>query len=148
MRVAEAMSRDVQVTTPDQSIIEAAKMMADCDCGVLPVRENDRLVGMLTDRDIVVRGLAQGKDGNSQVRDVMSAEVKYCFEDDDVDDVARNMGDLQIRRLPVVSRDKRLVGIVSLGDIATTEEQDSAGEALSSISEASSQHSSTGQRPH
>jgi CBS domain-containing protein len=142
------MSRDVQVTTPDQSIIEAAKMMADCDCGVLPVRENDRLVGMLTDRDIVVRGLAQGKDGNSQVRDVMSAEVKYCFEDDDVDDVARNMGDLQIRRLPVVSRDKRLVGIVSLGDIATTEEQDSAGEALSSISEASSQHSGTGQRPH
>lgn len=148
MRVAEAMSRDVQVATPDQSIIDAAKLMADCDCGVLPVRENDRLVGMLTDRDIVIRGLAQGKDGSAQVRDVMSADVKYCFEDDDVDDVARNMGDLQVRRLPVVSRDKRLVGIVSLGDIATTEEQDSAGEALSSISEPASRHTSTGQRPH
>jgi CBS domain-containing protein len=148
MRVAEAMSRDVQVTTPDQSLLEAAKMMADSDCGVLPVRENDRLVGMLTDRDIVVRGLAQGKDASTQVRDVMSHEVKYCFEDDDVDDVARNMGDLQVRRLPVVSRDKRLVGIVSLGDIATTEEQDSAGQALSSISESASQHTSTGQRPH
>jgi CBS domain-containing protein len=142
------MSRDVQITTPDQSLIDAAKMMAEGDCGVLPVRDNDRLVGMLTDRDIVVRGLAQGKDGNTPVREVMSTDVKYCFEDDDVDEVARNMGDLQIRRLPVVSRDKRLVGIVSLGDIATTEEQDSAGEALSSISERASQHISTGQRPH
>lgn len=149
MRVAEAMTRDVRLAKPDQSIIDAAKMMADEDCGILPVEENDRLVGMITDRDIVVRGLAQGCDANTKVRDVMSSEVKYCYEDDDVDDVAQNMGDLQVRRLPVVTRgDKRLVGIVSLGDIATTEEQDKAGEALSSISEPASQHQSTGQRPH
>lgn len=149
MRVAEAMTRDVRLAKPDQSLVEAAKIMADEDCGVLPVEENDRLVGMITDRDIVVRGLAQGCDINAKVRDVMSDEVKYCYEDDDVDDVAQNMGDLQVRRLPVVSRgDKRLVGIVSLGDIATTEQQDKAGEALSSISEPASQHQSTGQRPH
>jgi CBS domain-containing protein len=149
MRVAEAMTRDVRLATPDQSLIEAAKIMADEDCGVLPVEENDRLVGMITDRDIVVRGLAQGRDANTKVRDVMSSEVKYCYEDDDVDAVAQNMGDLQLRRLPVITRgDKRLVGIVSLGDIATTEEQDKAGEALSAISEQASQHQSTGQRPH
>ena len=149
MRVAEARTRDVRLAKPDQSLVEAAKIMADEDCGVLPVEENDRLVGMITDRDIVVRGLAQGCDINAKVRDVMSDEVKYCYEDDDVDDVAQNMGDLQVRRLPVVSRgDKRLVGIVSLGDIATTEQQDKAGEALSSISEPASQHQSTGQRPH
>ena len=146
MRVAEAMTRDVQLASPDQSIIDAAKMMADCDCGVLPVSENDRLVGMITDRDIVVRGLAQGKTADAKVRDVMSQEVKYCFEDDDVGDVARNMGDLQVRRLPVLNQAKRLVGIVTLGDIS--EEQRPAGEALAHISEPASRHTTTGQRPH
>lgn len=147
MRIADAMTRDVQVIKPDQSLVDAARLMADCDCGALPVADNDRLVGMLTDRDIVVRGLAQGKTPDTRVQDVMSADVKYCFEDEDLDDVAHNMGDLQVRRLPVVSRDKRLVGIVSLGDIATSDESP-AGEALSSISEPASQHTSTGQRPH
>ncbi|RJG05534.1 CBS domain-containing protein [Noviherbaspirillum cavernae] len=147
MRVAEAMTRDARIANPDQSIVEAAKMMADCDCGVLPVGENDRLVGMVTDRDIVIRALAKGK-GDAKVRDVMSKDVKYCFEEDDVDDVAKNMGDLQVRRLPVLDKSKRLTGIVSLGDIATTEEVDAAGEALSCISEPASKHVSTGQRPH
>lgn len=147
MRIADAMTRDVKMVTPDQSIIDAARMMADCDCGVLPVSENDRLVGMVTDRDIVVRGLAAGKAGDTRIKDVMSPDIKYCFEDDDMDDVARNMGDLQIRRLPVLSKDKRLVGIVSLGDIANTDEIPAA-DALSSISEPASQHISTGQRPH
>ncbi|WP_136416604.1 CBS domain-containing protein [Herbaspirillum sp. ST 5-3] len=147
MRVAEAMSRDVHVANPDQSLIEAAKMMAEGDYGVLPVGENDRLVGMITDRDIVVRALAQGKSGDTRIRDVMSEDVKYCFEEDDLDDVARNMGDLQVRRLPVVNRDKRLTGIVSLGDISTTGETAPAAEALSSISEPGSQHGST-QQPH
>lgn len=139
MRVADAMTRDVQVIKPDQSIVDAAKMMCDCDVGALPVADNDRLVGMVTDRDIVVRGLAQGKSADSQVQEVMSADIKYCFDDEDLDDVAQNMGDLQIRRLPVVSRDKRLVGILSLGDIATSEEEP-AGEALSHISERTSEH--------
>jgi CBS domain-containing protein len=148
MRVADAMTRDVQIASPDQSIIDAAKLMADCDCGVLPVGENDRLVGMITDRDIVVRALAQGKQ-DARIRDVMSPDVKYCFEDEDIDHVAQNMGDLQIRRLPVLSRDKRLIGIVSIGDITTQSgETDIAGQALSSISQPGSQHSGIGQRPH
>jgi CBS domain-containing protein len=147
MRVADAMTRDVQLANPNQSIVEAAKMMADCDCGALPVGENDKLVGMITDRDIVVRALAQGKATSTTIREVMSEEIKYCFEDDDIDKVAQNLGDLQIRRLPVVNKDKRLVGIVSLGDISGTSKADTAAEALSSISEPASQHFNAG-RPH
>ncbi|RZI43560.1 CBS domain-containing protein [Herbaspirillum sp. HC18] len=147
MRVADAMTRDVRLANPDQSIVEAAKLMADCDCGVLPVGENDRLVGMVTDRDIVIRAVAQGKM-DCKVRDVMSSEVKYCFEDEDLDDVAHNMGDLQIRRLPVLSKDKRLIGIVSLGDITQSGVTGSAGDALSSISQPGGPHSGAGQRAH
>jgi CBS domain-containing protein len=98
-----------------------------------------KLVGMITDRDIVVRALAQGKTADTRIDDVMSHEVKYCFEEDDLDKVARNMSDLQIRRLPVLNRDKRLVGIVSLGDIALAD-QVPGGEALHGISEEKSQH--------
>ena len=147
MRIADAMTRDVKIVNPDQSIMDAARMMADCDFGALPVAENDRLIGMITDRDIVVRGLAEGKSSDTRIKDVMSPDIKYCFEDDDIDDVAANMGDLQVRRLPVLSRDKRLVGIVSLGDIANTDEIPAA-DALSAISEPASQHISTGIRPH
>jgi CBS domain-containing protein len=148
MRVADAMTRDVRVANPNQTLIDAAKMMADCDCGVLPVGENDHLVGMITDRDIVVRALAVGKTGDTRIRDVMSQDVKYCFEEDDLDGVAHNMGDLQVRRLPVVNRDKRLVGILSLGDIANTTESQAPSDALHSISEPASQHISSGMRPH
>ncbi|WP_233575736.1 CBS domain-containing protein [Noviherbaspirillum saxi] len=142
------MTRDVQIANPDQSIVDAARMMADCDCGILPVGENDRLVGMITDRDIVVRALAQGKTDTATIRDVMTQDVKYCFEDDDVEEVTRNMGDLQIRRLPVLNQDKRLVGIVSLGDVSDASEPNSAAEALSSISQPASQTAGGGQRPH
>jgi CBS domain-containing protein len=143
------MTPDVRLVSPDESIIDAARMMADSDCGALPVSENDRLVGMITDRDIVVRALAQGKDGDTRIRDVMSQDIKYCFEDDDVSDVARNMGDLQVRRLPVVNRDKRLTGILSLGDIAHHgDDAQSAADALCQISEPASMHTSTGARPH
>ncbi len=147
MRIADAMTRDVQLVNPAQSIVEAAQMMADCDCGSLPVAENDKLVGMITDRDIVVRALARGKSPDTKIKEVMSTEIKYCFEEDDLNNVARNMGDLQIRRLPVVDKDKNLVGIVSLGDIAITDEVP-AGGALSGICEPASQHTSSGQRPH
>ncbi len=102
---------------------------------------------MITDRDIVIRALAQGKNPDTRIEDVMSAEIKYCFEEDELDKVARNMGDLQIRRLPVVSRDKRLVGIVSLGDIAITDEKPAA-EALSEISAHGSSQAGSEQRPH
>lgn len=147
MRVADAMTRDVRVTRPDQTIIDAARMMADCDCGILPVEDQDRLVGMITDRDIVVRALAQGK-ADARIGDVMSHDIKYCFDDDDVDSVANNMGDLQVRRLPVVNHSKRLVGILSLGDIAKTDEIQASAHALHGISESASQHTTTGMRPH
>jgi CBS domain-containing protein len=137
------MTTDVKIANPNQSIAEAARIMAQIDSGVLPVGENDRLVGMITDRDITVRAVAKGLDPGTKVRNVMSKEVKYCFEDEDIDDVAHNMGDIKVRRLPVLNRDKRLVGIVSLGDIATAD-QSTAGEAISEISEPGGLHSQTG----
>ena len=120
MRVSEAMTRDVRVTTPGQSIREAAKLMAELDAGAIPVGDSDRLVGIITDRDIAIRAVAAGKSPDTPVREVMSSDVKYCFEDEELDHVAQNMGDIRVRRLPVVNRDKRLVGIVSLGDVALT----------------------------
>lgn len=135
MRVSEAMTRDVRVANPDQTIREAAQMMAELDAGALPVGEQDRLVGMITDRDIAVRAVAHGKSPDTRVRDVMTDDVKYCFDDDDVEDVARNMADIQVRRLPVVNRDKRLVGVVSLGDLSLTGKRRAAGEALQEISQ-------------
>ncbi len=137
MRVSEAMTRDVRVANPDQTIREAAQMMAELDAGALPVGEQDRLVGMITDRDIAVRAVAHGKAPDTRIREVMTDDVKYCFDDDDVEDVARNMADIQVRRLPVVNRDKRLVGIVAIADIAAGEEPEVVGEAVTGISEAS-----------
>jgi CBS domain-containing protein len=144
MRVSEAMTRDVRVARPDQTIQDAAKMMSDVDAGVLPVGESDQLVGMITDRDIAIRGIAQGKGPDTPVREVMTADVKYCFEDEDTDQVTRNMADQQVRRLPVVNRDKRLVGILSLGDLAVMQGGQPAGEALAGISQPGGEHSQTG----
>jgi CBS domain-containing protein len=135
MKVSEAMTREVRLVTPDKPIREAARLMAEMDIGALPVEENDRLIGMITDRDISVRAVAQGRGPDTPVREVMSSEIKYCFEDQSIDEVTQNMGDLRVRRLPVVNRDKRLVGILSLGDLALEDtSQDEAGEALSQIS--------------
>lgn len=134
MKVGSCMTKDVAVANPEQSIREVALMMGKLDAGVVPVGENDRLVGMITDRDMVIRGIALGKGPDTRVRDVMSQEVRYCFDDEDVDHVLANMGDLQVRRLPVLNRDKRLVGIISLGDLARKGETREAGEALSGIS--------------
>ena len=135
------MTRDVRVANPNHSIREAATMMADLDAGIIPVGEHDRLVGMITDRDIAVRAVAQGKGPETRIGDVMSADVKYCFEDDEVDDVMTNLGDIQLRRLPVLHRDKRLIGILSLGDIAVSIEDGSAGAALAEISRPGGAHS-------
>ena len=140
MKVREAMTKDVRLASPDQTIREAAQAMLDIDAGVLPVGENDKLLGMITDRDIAVRGVATGKGPDASVRDVMTSEVKYCFDDQEVEEVTRNMGDLQVRRLPVVNREKRLVGILSLGDIAKTGRQDT-DKALSDISKPGGAHS-------
>jgi len=143
MKVSEIMSRDVLVASPTQSIRDAAGMMASIDAGVLPVGENDRLIGMLTDRDIAIRAVAEGKVPTTHVREVMSNEVLYCFDDEDLDDVARNMGDIKVRRLPVVNREKRLVGIVSLGDLARNGDAGTTGQAVSHICEPGGEHSQT-----
>ena len=143
MRVSEAMTRDVRVATPGQSIRDVAKMMAEIDAGALPVGENDRLIGMITDRDIAIRAVAQGKGPDTPVRDVMSTEqVLYCFDDEDLDHVAKNMSEEQVRRLPVVNREKRLVGIVSLSDLANRERK-AAGKAVTGVSKPGGQHSQT-----
>ncbi|HEY2818592.1 MAG TPA: CBS domain-containing protein [Casimicrobiaceae bacterium] len=141
MKVSEAMTRDVRVASPNESIRDAARMMAEIDAGALPVGENDRLVGVITDRDIAVRAVAEGKDSTTKVRDVMSREVLYCYDDQDVDDVARNMGDVKVRRLPVVNRDKRLVGIISLGDVACKEDVAVSGDTVAQISQPGGKHS-------
>jgi CBS domain-containing protein len=141
MLVKEAMSRDGKTVAPGQKIQEAAKIMLDMDVGALPVGENDRLVGVITDRDIAVRGVAAGKAPSASVREVMTSEVRYCFEDEDTAHIARNMGDQQIRRLPVVDRNKRLVGILALADLATSAKTGHATAALSGISQAGGAHS-------
>ncbi|HMF27913.1 MAG TPA: CBS domain-containing protein [Candidatus Cybelea sp.] len=128
MKVKDAMTHDVCLATPDQTIGDAARVMAQIDAGALPVEQDERLVGVITDRDITVRAVARGKSSTAKVREVMSREVLYCFDDEDLDDVLRNMADIKVRRLLVLNRAKRLVGIVSLGDLAqhygaTIEEQ-------------------------
>jgi CBS domain-containing protein len=140
------MTRDVRIATPGQSIRDVAKIMAEIDAGSMPVGENDRLVGMITDRDIAIRAVAAGKGPDTPVREVMSQEVKYCFEDEELDHVAQNMGEIQVRRLPVVNRDKRLVGIVSIGDIAQTEDTETAGEAVVGVSQPGGQHSQSAKK--
>lgn len=139
MKVERAMSRDVRVATPGQTIAEAAQIMAEIDTGVLPVGADDRLIGMITDRDIAIRGIAKGCGPDTKVHQVMTADVKYCFLDEDIAHIAKNMGDLQIRRLPVLDRQKRLVGILSLGDIVN-EDKSSATTALHAVSAPGGMH--------
>lgn len=143
MKVSDIMTRDVHLLSPAQTIREAASIMADIDAGALPVGDNDRLVGMLTDRDIVVRAIAKGKALDTKVADVMSKEILYCFDTDDVDAVSRNMGKSQVRRLPVVNRGKRLVGIVSLGDLARNNDPATIGRAVSHVSTPGGKHDQT-----
>lgn len=144
MQVSECMTQDVKVASPSETLQQAARAMAEADTGFLPVGDNDRLVGIITDRDIAIRAVGCGCAPDTRVRDVMSEEVRYCFEDDDVDDVLDNMAEEQIRRLPVVNRDKRLVGVVSIGDLAASSQQAAhAGKALGDIARPSSQHSQT-----
>lgn len=143
MKVSEAMSRNVRLADPQQSICEAAQIMAELDAGALPVGENDRLIGMITDRDIAIRAVAARKSPDTPVREVMSAEILYCYEDEDLEDVAENMSIQKVRRLPVVNRDKRLVGIISIADIAMAEEAQTTGQTVADISEPGGQHSQT-----
>jgi CBS domain-containing protein len=138
MQVREIMTKKVRLTSPEDSIRDAAQIMRDDDIGSLPVASGDRLVGYVTDRDIVIRALADGGGPDTKVQEVMTDRILYCFEDDDVQDVAANMAENQVRRLPVLTQDKRLCGIVALADIATRGDEESAEDALEEISESSS----------
>jgi CBS domain-containing protein len=126
--VKDVMTRNVKIIGPDQNLREAAMAMAKHDIGALPVGDHDRLIGLITDRDIAIKGVARGKSAETTVREVMCAGIRYCFEDEDVLAVADHMADLGVRRLPVVNRQKRLVGIISLSNICHV--QGSAGDTL------------------
>lgn len=140
-RVADVMSRDVRLVSPEDTVQQAARLMRDEDTGILPVGDGDRLVGMITDRDIAVRLAAEGRHpAQTRVREMMTPEVRYCFEDEPLEHVADNMAEQQLHRLPVVNREKRLVGIISLGDIARSR-SDMAGRALHGISRPGGLHS-------
>lgn len=135
MKASKLMTREVHIASPGQTIQEVALQMARLDAGSIPIAEKDRLIGMITDRDIVIRAVAEGLTPETPVRDVMTTDIKYCFDDQEIADICSNMGEIQIRRLPVVNRNKRLVGILSLGDIATSTAAKKAGDALSDISQ-------------
>ena len=134
MKVKDVMCTTPTILTPEASIVEAAQNMQKLDCGFLPVGENDRLIGTVTDRDIVLRAVAGKKPLETKVRDVMSNKIRYCFEDQDTDEALKLMQDQQIRRLAVLNRNKRLTGIVSLGDLAKKCSSQESGTTLKEIS--------------
>ncbi len=130
MKVSDVMTPDVEVVNPDDTLKTAAQLMADLDSGALPVGENDLLIGVITDRDITIRAVAEGRDPEkTTVRQAMSPDVLYCFGDENVADVSQKMGEWWVRRLPVVNQEKRLVGIVSLGDLAAGTAASEEGES-------------------
>jgi CBS domain-containing protein len=133
MKVHEMMTTDVCVVSPNNTLRDAAMLMEKMDIGSLPVGMNDRLVGIITDRDIAIRAVAQGKSPDTTVQETMSTDIKYCYEDEDVDHVARNMADLELRRMPVVNRDKRLVGVVSLSNFAYSGERKASDKLLKGV---------------
>jgi CBS domain-containing protein len=140
MKVSEVMTRDVQTVRPDQPVQEAASFMLSADAGSIPVTDGDRLIGMITDRDIAVRGVAKGHGPDTPVSELMTDDIICVREDDDVEDVASRMSEAQVRRLPVIDRDERLCGIVSLGDLSRETDEDTAGEALQGVSQTGGQH--------
>ncbi|PAU63076.1 inosine-5-monophosphate dehydrogenase [Pseudomonas sp. PIC25] len=136
MKISEIMTRNVQTVRPEQSVREAAGLMAQIDTGALLVEDNDRLVGMVTDRDIALRAVAEGLGSDTPVRRVMSPNIRYCFEDEDIQHVAENMADIQVRRLPVMNREKRLVGVVSLGNISAARSTQASTTVLRGVAQA------------
>ena len=137
-RIKDVMSRDVKVISPEMTIREAARAMCDGDFGMMPVGEDDRMIGAISDRDIAIRAVAEGKGPGTKVREIMSADICWAYDDDTVEHAAKLMSERQVRRLPVMDHDKRLVGILALGDLAVDRsESKPAAEALSKISEPS-----------
>ena len=140
MKISEVMTRNVQTVTPDQTAQEAASFMLGADAGSIPVTEGDRLIGMITDRDIAVRGVANGRGPDTPVRELMSDELVCARDTDNVDDVASKMAEAQVRRLPVVDSNERLCGIVSLGDLSRETKGEQAHQALEGVSQPGGQH--------
>jgi CBS domain-containing protein len=140
MKVSDVMTRDVQTVRPDSTAQEAASFMLREDAGSMPVSEDDRLIGMITDRDIAVRGVAKGYGPDTPVRELMTDEIICAHENDDVEEVASKMSSAQVRRMPVIDENERLCGIVSLGDLAREADSDSADQALQGVSEPGGDH--------
>jgi CBS domain-containing protein len=133
-QIKDVMSPNFKFMAPDSPIAQVAQQMRDMDVGFMPLAENDKMIGMITDRDITVRAIAEGKNpADTAARDIMTAKTYYCFDDQDVEEVCNNMGEIQVRRLPVVNREKRLVGIVSLGDLAQAASRPNIGQTQQQI---------------
>ena len=134
-KLKDVMSKNVQVISPGATIMEAAQQMKKGNFGMMPVGEDDRMIGAISDRDIAIRGVADGKASTTTVREIMTEGIFWASEDASVEDAAQLMSKHQIRRLPIVNAEKRLVGIVALGDFAVTKEDfKAAGDALAAIS--------------
>ncbi|HEX6073449.1 MAG TPA: CBS domain-containing protein [Sphingomicrobium sp.] len=140
MKVSEVMTREVQTIRPDQPVQDAASFMLTADAGSIPVTEGERLIGMITDRDIAVRGIAQGYGPDTPVRDLMSNEVICAHEDDNVEAIASKMSEAQVRRLPVIDSQERLCGIVSLGDLSRETDNGTAAQALEGVTQPGGLH--------
>jgi CBS domain-containing protein len=140
VKISEVMTRDVQTVRPDQTAREAATFMLSADAGAIPVTEGDRLIGMITDRDIAVRGVAEGHGPDTPVRDLMSNDMITARIDDDTDDIATRMSEAQVRRLPVIDDQQKLCGIVSLGDLSREGDNGAAEQALDGVSQPGGQH--------
>jgi CBS domain-containing protein len=140
MKVSEVMTRNVQTVGPDHTAQQAASFMLNADAGSIPVADGDRLIGMITDRDIAVRGVAKGHGPDTPVRDLMTDDLIIVRIDDDVEDAASKMSEAQVRRLPVIDQDDRLCGIVSLGDLSREIDTDCASEALEGVSQPGGEH--------
>lgn len=137
MKISEIMSKDVEIVAPETILVDVVSKMQKRDCGCVVVAKDDRLVGMITDRDIALRCVAKSHDPkDTTAEQVMSSQILYCNDTDNVDDVARNMGENKVRRLPVINAEKRLVGIVSLGDLASHSNHLLCGEILGIICKA------------
>lgn len=140
MKVRDVMTRNVQTVRPDQPVQQAASFMLSADAGSIPVTDGERLVGMITDRDIAVRCIARGYGPDTPVRELMSDGIICAREDDDVEEAATKMSEAQVRRLPVIDDQELLCGIVSLGDLSRETDEDCAAEALEGVSERGGAH--------
>ena len=140
MKVSEVMTRDVQTIRPDQPVQQAASFMLSADAGSIPVTDGERLIGMITDRDIAVRGIAKGYGPDTPVRELMTDDIICARDSDDIEDVASKMSEAQVRRLPVIDENQRLCGIVSLGDLSRETDTETATQALEGVTQKGGQH--------